>query len=575
MKSEKFWLPGIDDTISAPSSWRSKIGRNIGEFTEDVSPLRSTSFFRIVIILIVIVFVGQLFYLMILNGEKNRVLADDNRIQLITEEAKRGKIIGSDGNILAQSRVLYFLTKGDTETLISQSQVQELEKLGLAGFNYEGELGKISKVISRKYPLGEASAHVLGYVSRASEEDLKADSTIKNIDWVGKAGVEDSYNSFLMGKNGQRIIEVDAQGRNVAILGDVASVDGRDIKLTIDSGLQKFAYDTLLSHAAKAKSNKGAVIVQKPQTGEILALVSLPSFNPEDIGAYAASGDNPFFNRALQGNYPPGSVFKIITALAGLESKSIDRDTEIEDVGEFYLGDIRFSNWYFTQYGGKDGNVKLEKAIARSNDIYFYRVAERTGLENLRKTAIKFGFGQKTGIDLAAEGFGLVPDGVWKESTLGVGWYPGDTMHLGIGQGFMLVTPMQINNMTNYMAVGRLTKPYLVSEITADKKIEIAPKVVGENLVSRDNFELVRAGMKAACREKGTAWPFFTAPYEVGCKTGTAEQTVGNPNAWFTVFAPFDNPEVAVTVLVEDGGEGSSVAAPVAREILDWYLPRL
>jgi len=188
--------------------------------------------------------------------------------------------------------------------------------------------------------------------------------------------------------------------------------------------------------------------------------------------------------------------------------------------------------------------------------------------------AKKLGFGQKTGVDLPGEAFGLLPDEVWKKSTLKDQWYLGDTLHLAIGQGFMLTTPAQVNLMTSYMASGKIYKPHVVSKIEnlpdGAKPIEILPKVMSENLVSSENFDLVRQGMKQACETGGTAFPFFTASYKVGCKTGTAEKALGNPHAWFTAFAPFDDPVISITVIIEDGGEGSAVAAPVAREILDW-----
>jgi len=217
--------------------------------------------------------------------------------------------------------------------------------------------------------------------------------------------------------------------------------------------------------------------------------------------------------------------------------------------------------------------LKLDRAIARSNDIFFYRLAQTIGVDSIKKMAVKLGFGQKTGIDLPGEQFGLVPDGVWKEATFKEPWYPGDTMHLGIGQGFMLVTPMQISQMVSFIASGKLMRPYLVAGILTNNRIvNIGPKVVAENLAGYKDLELVRSGMKMACKTGGTGWPFFEAKYVVGCKTGTAERAEGNPNAWFTAFAPFDKPRVTVTVIIEDGGEGSTVAGPVAKEILDWWF---
>ena len=260
--------------------------------------------------------------------------------------------------------------------------------------------------------------------------------------------------------------------------------------------------------------------------------------------------------------------------MAGLESGKVTENTEIEDVGVFEISGARFSNWYYTSYGGKDGLVKIDRAIARSNDIYFYKLGEATGLEEIRKWAIAMGYGQRTGIDLPGENFGLVPDETWKNANIGEGWYLGDTMHLAIGQGFLITTPLQVNVMTSFMANGGLrVSPHLVSEVKSDLSpiiVEAKAEKVGE--VRAENLEIVKRGMVMACKDKGTAWPFFEVTYSISCKTGTAEKTQGNPHAWFTAFAPSDFPQLAITVMIENGGEGSSVAAPIAKDILDWYF---
>lgn len=536
--------------------------------------LKSSQFyvFYLAAFLIALLFLARLFMLTVVEGQKNRLLAENNRIRLVEVEAPRGKILDRNGNILADSEEVYFLEKDGKLQPITSDQAKELQKLGLANENFPGELGEISVEIARRYPLSVNAAHVLGYTSVVQGDEVKKGQS--RVQAVGRLGLEQNYNDFLTGKPGGKLIEVDARERKVSILGERAAVGGRNIYSTIDLSLQKVAYELLAGHAQGVGTKRGAVVIQNPQTGEILALVSVPSFNPEDIGKYVAEADKPFFNRAVQGVYPPGSIFKIVTALAGLDSGLIDENTEIEDVGEFELGGSKFSNWFFNQYGKRDGVLKIHSAIARSNDIFFYKVAERTGLEAIRKMAIKFGFGQKTGVDLPGEAVGLVPDEVWKKSVYGQDWFLGDTMHMGIGQGFLLATPIQINMATSYMASGKLMKPYLISKIDGESAsaVNLGSKVLGQDLVSKTNFDLVRSGMHDACRVGGTGAPFFNAPYEVGCKTGTAEKTLGNPHAWFTVFAPFDKPTIAVTILIEDGGEGSVVAAPVARQIVDWWM---
>ncbi|OGD86823.1 hypothetical protein A2164_02615 [Candidatus Curtissbacteria bacterium RBG_13_35_7] len=545
-----------------------------GESDKQINSQRLHIFY-LIIFLILLVFLGRLFGLSVIEGAKNREKSENNRIQLVESEAERGKIFDREGRVIAYSQNTNFIEKDNSLQQITQDQAKELEKQGLAGENFEGEMGIIKQAVERKYLLGEAGAHVLGYTSSWQGVEDEEDLTVSKNQAIGRLGLEQTYNQFLTGKTGKKIIEVDTFGKKVSILGEEDSTSGRDIHLTIDSQLQKVVFDEVKNQANKSGSKRGAAVVQDVETGGILALVSVPAFDPGDIGKAVSNLDKPFFNRATQGNYPPGSIFKIVTALAGLETGVIDKNTEIEDVGEFELGGSKFSNWYFNQYGKKDGVIKIEKAIARSNDIYFYRVAEKTGLENIRKLTIKFGLGQKSGIDLPSEAVGLVPDEVWKKSAFGDNWYLGDTLHLGIGQGFLLATPVQMNVITSYIALGKLMKPYLVSKI--DKGIDsqeviISSKITAEDLVRSENLNIVRSGMRMACKTGGTGAPFFNANYAVGCKTGTAERELGNPHAWFTVYAPFDSPKIAVTVLIEDGGEGSKVAAPAAREIVDWWM---
>lgn len=573
-KKRNFKIFGFSDGITQEKVGRRRFGGFEG-FAGRGPQTRPLGFFKFLAVLIVAVFALRLFFLTVVQGAQNKTLSEGNRIRLVPIEALRGKIYDRDGAILVASDREYFLVKDGNETKITRDQVKELERQGLASENFQGNLGKIEVRVARNFAEGEKAAHVIGYVSRANPGDLKANSQVTNLDSVGRLGVEATYDNFLRGQNGRDLIEVDAVGHKVSILGQEPSFDGGDVKLTINKNLQQVVYDSLKKQADKVGSHRGAAIVEDPNTGEILALVSYPGFNPENIGAAVANQDKPYLNRAIAGIYPPGSVFKLVTALAGLASGKVTKDTEIEDVGEFYLGDIRFPNWYFLEYGARDGVLKIDRAIARSNDIFFYKAAAATGVETIKKMAVKLGFGQKTGIDLPGEQFGLVPDGVWKEATFKEPWYPGDTMHLGIGQGFMLVTPLQIAQMTSFMASGKLMRPYVVAGIrTNNGVVNIGPKVVAENLAKDKDLELVRSGMKMACQTGGTGWPFFEAKYVVGCKTGTAEQAEGNPNAWFTAFAPFDKPKVVVTVIIEDGGEGSTVAGPVAKEILDWWFAK-
>ena len=544
----------------------------------EVPPGRIFAFY-ILAVLAAGFFLLGLFNLTVVNGEENRRLADENRIRLVDIEQERGRILDRNGKVMADSERVYLLKKGSKFTKVSEEQVNDLQSQGLASENFEGELGLIISEVKRNYPQATASTHLVGYVSGPHETDADGGrQQISPVEKIGRLGIEEYYNDFLRGKLGKKLVEVDSLGKKVTLLGQEEPQKGATINLTLDSALQKMVFDALKKRIEAVKVKKGAVIVQNPQNGEVLALVSIPSFDPDNIQKSTKDDNQPFYNRAISGVYPPGSVFKISTALAGLESGKITKDTKIEDVGEFNIGETKFANWYFLTYGKKDGVLKIERAIARSNDIFFFRVAERTGLDTIRQIAKKLGFGQKTGIDLPGEAFGLLPDEVWKDSTLKEQWFLGDTLHLAIGQGFMLSTPVQVNLMTSYMASGKIFKPHVVSKIenlpNETKPVEISPKIIAENLVNDENLNIVRDGMKQACEQGGTAFPFFTAPYKVGCKTGTAEKALGNPHAWFTAFAPFDNPQITITVIIEDGGEGSVVAAPVAREILDWWFQK-
>lgn len=577
MKKPKPRLLGMEYSItSGKRRWKFRDSDSAARFFDGGSFPPSVFYpFYVLVVLVLLVFIGRLFSLSVVHGAQNRELSEGNRIRLVQTEAPRGRILDRNGGVLAQSQTSYLLTKDGNSGSITNQQAQDLEKQGLAGENFKGDLGQIKQGVKRVYTLGDVTAHALGYTSVANSSDFENNPNLSKVNSVGRLGVEQAYDSFLQGKPGEKLVEVDATGNKISILGDVQPIAGRDIHITLDSNLQKIAFDALKKQADKIGTKKGAVIIQNPQTGEILALASVPSFDPFSIGKSVGDPDQPFFDRAIQGVYPPGSVFKLAVAMAGLTSGKITPDTEIEDVGHFDLSGTTFSNWYWNQYGRTDGIIKIDRAIARSNDVFFFKAAQIIGIDDLHKMLVKLGFGQVTGVDLPGEAFGLVPDGVWKKSTLGEDWYVGDTMHLGIGQGFLLTTPIQISRMASYVASGKLTKPYVVSKIDAGLgggEVDFKSDVISSNLVDQRFLDVVRSGMEQACQTGGTGVPFFDAPYKVGCKTGTAEKTQGDPHAWFTAYAPFDRPVVTVTVVIENGGEGSIVAGPVAREMLDWWF---
>lgn len=570
--SESIFLGDKKKNIFKDSSQEVSFGANFfGQLN-----LRRINLIRFLIFVMLFVFLTRLFWLTIVDGEKNRILADNNRIKLVNVEAKRGRILDRNGKVLAYSEEKVFLNKDNSKTQISSEQAAQLQKEGLAGEDFIGPLGRLSKETVRVYPYGEVMAHAIGYTSIVQEEDAIDNPNITEGEFVGRLGVEQTYDSVLRGVDGRKIVEVDANGKVISILGEVESKSGQDITLTVDVDLQKKAFDVMNAALGKVGEKAGALIICDAQSGEVLALLSFPAFDPSDVGKFITREEKPLFNRAIAGTYAPGSVFKIVTSIAGLESRKINEDTQIEDVGAFELGGVKFSNWFYTTYGGKDGFLKIDRAIARSNDIFFFRLGQQLALGDIRKWAIAAGFGQKTGIDLPGESFGLVPDEQWKQTNLQESWFLGDTMHLAIGQGFMVATPLQINVMTDYIANGgRRIVPHLVSKVAVggDGKQIFVNSTGANNLVpSEQNLQLVRLGMRQACQQKGTAYPFFSVKYAIFCKTGTAEKSQGNPHAWFTAYAPDTLPQAAITVMIENGGEGSAVAAPVAKEVLDWYF---
>jgi penicillin-binding protein 2 len=409
-------------------------------------------------------------------------------------------------------------------------------------------------------------------------------------DFIGKFGAEKAYENYLSGTRGGRQVEVNANGQVVRVLKTVAAKPGQNIYLTIDHALQKKA-ESLLRGVA------GAAVAMEPGSGRILALASSPSFDQN----FFASGmsheqwdtliSNPFRpmeNKAIQGEYPPGSTYKIITALAGLEEGVIDEDTEVFCPGFYRFGNRTYRCW---KRGGH-GRVKLHKAITESCDVYFYKVGELLGVDRLAWYAKASGLGAPTGINLDKEAKGLIPTAAWKKRRTGVPWQRGETLSVAIGQGFNLATPLQMVGMTAAIANGGTRyKPIILEAIkTPDGRIlhQSQPQVIGKVPVSESTLELVKAGLWAVLNsDRGTARGSRLADIEISGKTGTSQVISRKkddtrpeaerpahlrPHAWFVAYAPSENPEIAVAVLVEHGEHGSSAAAPVARELIKIYL---
>jgi penicillin-binding protein 2 len=375
----------------------------------------------------------------------------------------------------------------------------------------------------------------------------------------------------LAGTLGAVSLEIHASGKVLRTREVRKPMDGESIQLTLDARLQQVAWDNL-------KDRIGTVIMSDPRTGEILVMVSSPGFDPNNIQPALLADHAPFLNRAVGVVYPPGSTFKMMTAYAGL-TNNITADEEYEDTGVLNVGAFSFGNWYYRQYGRTEGMVSMRKALQRSNDIYFYRLGEAVGADAIAHSAALFGYGKPAGIELPGEKVGLIPTPQWKKETNGEGWYLGNTYHMAIGQGDVLVTPLQIHQATSALAMnGKQCFPHILRKLNGNGQI---PAGACRDLeINAEHIQVIRDGMTLACEKGGTGYPFFDEqPVKVACKTGTAElgltdeQGRRRTNAAFTVFAPFDAPRFAVTVYLEATEEkpfleGSADAAPIAKAVV-------
>lgn len=548
--------------------------------------------FGSVLFIALFVLVWRLFDLTLIQGHEFRALADGNRIRELIRHAPRGRILDRTGKVLADNIPTYRLIlpceaeKPDPCTkILSQSERDALIIKGLSQGSY------IENDYTRLYPAGAAASHVVGYTGEITREEL-GDHYYELRGYrpgarIGRMGAEAVYEERLRGRDGRELVEVSAAGTMTRTLGVVEEIPGEDVTLAIDRSLAQAAT------AAFPPEAKGAIVVSRPRTGEILALSTSPSFDPnifsdplpkEVAEELFENPDLKMFNRAIGGVYPPGSTFKIVTAIAGLEEGAISAKTLFEDIGELVIGPFRFPNWYFTQYGKTEGLVGLVKAIQRSNDIYFYKAGETIGITKLAAWAKRVGVGAPLGIEIPGEAGGLMPDPAWKairfdsatdRESRNDQWYLGDTYHVAIGQGYLLTTPLQVNAWTNVIANGGvLCRPTIEKKSSAVSNQRSANcKTIG---IKKETVELITEGMKRACESGGTGWPLFEFKIPVACKTGTAE--FGDPqnrtHAWFTAFAPIEEPEISVTVLVEGAGEGSDKAAPIAKKILEEWFQR-
>jgi len=473
------------------------------------------------------------------------------------------------------------LTDKNQRKYLNQFVIEEEKQI-----TEEGEI-KTEK-ISQNFQV-ESLSHILGYIGKINPEELKNNSEgYSPIDYIGKTGVEYSWEDVLRGDKGKKRIEVDALGKEKRIISEEPARNGSNIFLSLDTDLQAQVEKIVEKSLTEKELEKASVVVMNPQNGRILSLLSLPSFDnnifsrgltSEEYEEISQSEDKSLFNRAIKGEYPSGSTIKPVIGVAALQERVISENTTINSVGG-----IRIGQWFFPDWkAGGHGRTDIRKAIAQSVNSFFYYIGggykdfTGLGLERILEYDKLFGLGEETGIDLPAEADGFLPSREWKEEKFEEPWYIGDTYHLSIGQGFLLVTPLQVANFTSVFAnYGTLYKPQVVQAVSkpAGEKEEIKPEVIRQDFIDQYNLGVIRQGMRRTVAY-GSARSLNDLPVEVAGKTGTAQWSHGkDPHAWFTCFAPYDNPEIVVTVLVEEGGEGTYTSVPITKKILKYYFDK-
>lgn len=569
---------------------------------------------------------GRSFYVQVVQSGAYLLQAEDNRTKVEYLRAPRGIIYDRNGQALVQNvsgfsllvipaqlptdqdqrramiakiSTLSGVSIEEIDQAISQAHSYYFQPIMIkTGIGYEDAMrlkiaaAEVPALVVdldswRRYPLGADLGHVLGYVGKINAEEYEQYRTDYLLsDSLGKSGLEKQYEAALRGRHGQKKVEVDSRGRPKKIVSQEEAIPGDGLRLALDAGLQSKIY-SILNDKLKDQY-KAAVIVSDPRNGEIIALVDYPSYDDNlFIGgisqdAYRALIENPrrpLFARSILGEYPPGSTIKPLISSAALAEKVVDRNTSFLSVGGIHIGQWTFPDWR----AGGHGVTNVTKAIAESVNTFFYYVGggygdfTGLGLDRLVRYFQLFGLGDKLGIDLPSESTGFIPTAAWKKEKKNEIWYIGDTYHVSIGQGDLTVTPLQINSITSSIANGgTLYRPHLVAEtISPDgQRHDVQPEVIRSNVVSDEYLKIVREGMRQTVTA-GSARSLSVVPVPVAGKTGTAQWNSNEKNhAWFTGFAPYDNPTVAVTVLVEAGGEGSSIAVPIARELLTYWFSR-
>jgi penicillin-binding protein 2 len=580
--------------------------------------------FRAIVFLFLALLGARVFYLQIVKGAEYSEISRENRVRAISIKAPRGIIYDRNGKKLVNNVPGFDLIAIPSDVPKDREErVREIDELaqilGMNNQNIEVILGtqngnslnpvlikenisqdealifserkselqgfSIDQTAVRQYEDGSYYSAIIGYTGKMTQEEIQSHPDYLMTDSIGKTGIEESYEADLRGVNGKHEMEVDSAGNIMKDFGVTSPVPGSDLTLGIDADLQKKLQDTLQAKLEETDTKTAAAVAIDPRNGEVLAMVNLPSYDnnlfakgisSEDYQKLMNDPDKPMFNRSLTGEYPPGSTFKPLVAAAALQEGTINSSTTLNCPSAINIGSYRFPDWK------THGLTDVRKAIAESVDIFFYAVGggwgdiTGLGIDKIQQYANKFGLGHALGVDVPGEAPGLVPNQQWKLDKIGERWYLGDDYHCAIGQGFITATPIQL---ANYIAAiangGTVFQPHFVDAVKKpDGTVEkIDPVVLNKNFISSSNLKIVQEGMRQTVTS-GTAQPLKDLPVEVAGKTGTAQFGSGNEreHGWFVSYAPYDNPTIAMAVLVEGGGEGFSTAEPVTQDVYQWYF---
>jgi len=580
------------------------------------------------------ILLARLVYLQAVRHDYYQTLAESNRISIVPIVPNRGLILDRNGVVLAHNYSGYTLEinpnkisdleatinelstlvditpkdrkrfkkllteRRNSETLMIRNRLTDEEVARFAAQQYRFPSVEIKARLFRNYPYSDKTAHLIGYIGRINQTDVDQleendlAANYRGSDYIGKTGLEQSYESELHGTTGVEQVEVDSGGRAVRMLSRTPPASGNTLVLSIDAKLQEIAEQSFGNY-------RGALVAIDPNNGEVLAFVSKPGYDPslfidgidpQSWDELNNSPDVPLNNRALRGQYPAGSTIKPFMALAGLYYKIRSPDRTISDPGYFNLAGS--SHQYRDWKKGGHGSVDMFKSIVVSCDTYYYGLATEMGIDNIFNFLSRFGFGKKTGLDLEGETAGLLPSQEWKVKRYKEKWYAGDTVSVGIGQGYSLVTPMQLAYATATLANNGVGyRPHLVREVRSSRSnenrmIEVKPEL--DIQLDPAHLDLVKRAMAAVAQPGGTAAQASAgAPYHIAGKTGTAQVVAmkqgekydasklserNRDHAWFIAFAPAEQPKIALVVLAENGGHGGGTAAPIARKVMDYYL---